>query len=277
MVFIVAGMGKGTGTGAAPVVARICRESGALTVAVVTRPFKHERRDKQADAGIANLSEHVDSLIVVPNAKLQEVLGENVKYREALIAANDVLFNAVCGISEIITKPGEVNLDFNDVRSVMSEKGKAIIGSARYGGKERARQAAHEALCCPLMEDVNLRSARSILVNITCHAESMALSEVDEVQEVIAETVPDCAAQQFSGVVFDDDMGDELRVTIIITGITESDALGDISAEPSLETIRDTVAGNGFVSGRDKKKMQEIQNSGNGVSLKVPAIMRRQM
>ena len=105
-----------------------------MTVAVVTRPFKHERRDKQADAGIANLSEHVDSLIVVPNAKLQEVLGENVKYREALIAANDVLFNAVCGISEIITKPGEVNLDFNDVRSVMSEKGKAIIGSARYGG-----------------------------------------------------------------------------------------------------------------------------------------------
>ena len=278
MVFIVAGMGKGTGTGAAPVVARICREAGALTVAVVTRPFVHEMRDEKADAGISKLSEHVDSLVIVPNAKLQEVLGDNVKYREALMAANDVLFNAVCGISEIITRPGEVNLDFNDVRTVMSEKGKAIIGSARQSGEDRASQAAYDALRCPLMEDVDLSSARAILVNITCCSDNMRLSEITEVQEVIKEMIPDSSAQQFSGTVFDNEMKEDMRVTIIVTGISEVDALGDIGINkpPSLEAIRGAATDHSFISGRDKKRLRDLQDD-NAKETKTPAILRRQV
>jgi cell division protein FtsZ len=218
MLFITAGMGGGTGTGAAPVVAEIARELGILTVAVVTKPFAFEgKRQKVAAVGIDQLKEHVDSLIIIPNDRLMQVLGEDVTYEEAFRASNDVLNGAVAGIAEIINCPGMVNVDFADVRTVMSENGVAMMGSASASGPERAQMAAEQAVHSPLLEDIHLSGARGVLVNITA-GKSMKLKEVHEVMNTIRSFTAEDATVIY-GSVIDDSIGDALRVTIVATGL----------------------------------------------------------
>jgi cell division protein FtsZ len=218
MCFITAGMGGGTGTGAAPVIAEVARELGILTVAVVTKPFTFEgRRGKLAEEGLGELAQHVDSLIVILNEKLMEVLGEDVSMLEAFQAADNVLKNAVGGISEIINVPGLVNVDFEDVRTVMGEMGKAMMGSASAAGVDRARLAAEQAVASPLLEGIELSGAKGVLVNITASS-SLGLREYQEVMNAIhAYTAPD--ATVICGAVFDDAMEDQLRVTVVATGL----------------------------------------------------------
>jgi cell division protein FtsZ len=219
MVFITAGMGGGTGTGAAPVVAEVAKEQGILTVAVVTKPFAFEgaKRMKIAEAGITALAEHVDSLITIPNEKLVSVLGKGVPLVDAFKAANDVLLNAVQGIAELITKPGLINVDFADVRTVMSEMGVAMMGTGQASGEDRAREAAELAIRSPLLEDINLSGARGLLVNITAGMD-MSLGEFDEVGSTIREFARDDATVVV-GTVLDADMVDEIRVTVVATGL----------------------------------------------------------
>jgi len=218
MCFITGGMGGGTGTGAAPVVAEIAREMGVLTVAVVTKPFAFEgRRLRIAEAGIEELAEHVDSLIVILNEKLMDVLGEDVSMKDAFRAADDVLYNAVAGISEIINCPGLVNVDFEDVRTVMAEMGMAMMGSAYAAGIDRARVAAEQAVASPLLEGVNLSGARGVVVNITA-SEALKMREVHEVMRTIQSFSAEDAHIIF-GAVYDEAMGDNLRVTVVATGL----------------------------------------------------------
>jgi cell division protein FtsZ len=219
MLFVTAGMGGGTGTGGAPIVAEIAREMGVLTVAVVTRPFMFEgtKRIKAAEAGINALKDHVDSLIIIPNDRLLEVLGEDVGYEEAFGASNDVLNGAVAGIAEVINCPGLVNVDFADVRTVMSENGMAMMGSALASGADRAQVAAERAVASPLLEDINLSGARGVLVNITA-SHSLKLKEVHEVMNTIRSFTAEDATVIF-GSVIDEAIGDALRVTIVATGL----------------------------------------------------------
>ena len=218
MLFITAGMGGGTGTGAAPIVAEVAKELGILTVAVVTKPFAFEgKRSKVAQLGMETLALHVDSLIVVPNDKLMQVLGEDVSFQDAFKAANDVLHGAVSGIAEVINCPGLVNVDFADVKTVMSENGMAMMGSATASGVDRARLAAERAVASPLLEDIDLKGARGVLVNITA---SMSL-KMKEYYEVM-ETIKDFTAEDATvivGTVIDENMGDTLRVTMVATGL----------------------------------------------------------
>ena len=218
MVFITAGMGGGTGTGAAPVVAEVAKDMGILTVAVVTKPFGFEgpKRMQIAEAGIRELSERVDSLIVIPNEKLLSALGR-VSLLEAFKSANDVLLNAVQGIADLITKPGLINVDFADVRTVMSEMGKAMMGAGKATGEDRAREAAELAIRSPLLEDINLSGARGLLVNITAGMD-MGIHEFDEVGSTIREFACDDATVVV-GTVIDPDMTDEMRVTVVATGL----------------------------------------------------------
>jgi len=220
MAFITAGMGGGTGTGAAPVVAEVAKDMGILTVAVVTKPFSFEgaKRMQSAETGIAELAEHVDSVIVILNEKLEEVLGDDVSMEEAFASADNVLKNAVAGISEIINVPGLINVDFQDVRTVMSEQGMAMMGSASAGGIDRARIAAEAAVASPLLEGVNLSGARGVVVNITANKSSLKLRETKEVMNTIRSFAADDATIIF-GAVYDEDMGDELRVTVVATGL----------------------------------------------------------
>ena len=218
MLFITAGMGGGTGTGAAPVVAEIARSMGILTVAVVTKPFAFEgKRQKVAAVGIDQLKQHVDSLIIIPNDRLMQVLGEDVTYEDAFRASNDVLNGAVAGIAEVINCPGMVNVDFADVRTVMSENGVAMMGSATASGPERAQMAAEQAVHSPLLEDIHLSGARGVLVNITA-SHSMKLKEVHEVMNTIRSFTAEDATVIY-GSVTDDAIGDALRVTIVATGL----------------------------------------------------------
>ncbi len=219
MVFITAGMGGGTGTGAAPVVAEVAKELGILTVAVVTKPFSFEggKRMRIAEDGIAKLSESVDSLITIPNEKLLSVLGKTTSLLDAFKAANDVLLNAVQGIAELITKPGLINVDFADVRTVMSEMGVAMMGTGRASGEHRAREAAELAIRSPLLEDINLSGARGILVNITAGLD-LAIGEFDEVGNTVKEFARDDATVVV-GTVIDPDMVGEMRVTVVATGL----------------------------------------------------------
>jgi cell division protein FtsZ len=219
MIFITAGMGGGTGTGAAPVIAEIAREHNILTVAVVTKPFPFEggKRMKIAEAGIAELRERVDSLIVVPNEKLLTVLGKSTSLLDAFKQANDVLYNAVQGIAELITRPGLINVDFADVRTVMSEKGEAMMGSGIASGENRARDAAEAAINDQLLEDINLSGAGGLLVNITAGMD-LSIGEFDEVGSIVKEFV-DEDATVVVGTVIDMDMQDEIRVTVVATGI----------------------------------------------------------
>ena len=218
MLFITAGMGGGTGTGAAPIIAEVAKEMGILTVAVVTKPFSFEgKRTKVAADGLEELSQHVDSLIVIPNEKLMEVLGEDVPFLEAFRAANDVLHNAVSGIAEIINCPGLVNVDFADVRTVMSEMGMAMMGSAEASGPDRAKIAAEQAVASPLLEDVNLANARGVLINITASS-SFKMKEYYDVMNTIKEFTAEDATV-IVGNVMDETMGDKLRVTMVATGL----------------------------------------------------------
>lgn len=219
MVFITAGMGGGTGTGGAPVVAQVAKELGILTVAVVTRPFPFEgpKRQRAAEEGMKELSEHVDSLITIPNEKLLTVLGKNASLLTAFSAANDVLLGAVQGIAELITSPGIINVDFADVRTVMSEMGMAMMGTGIAVGENRAREAAEKAIRSPLLEDVNLNGARGILVNITAGPD-LSIGEFNDV----GATVQEFASQDATIVVgtsIDMDMSDELRVTVVAAGL----------------------------------------------------------
>ena len=220
MVFITAGMGGGTGTGAGPVIAEIARSLGILTVAVVTKPFTFEgsKRMRLAEQGIEDLAPHVDSLIVILNDKLEEVLGDDITQDDAFKAADDVLRNAVAGIAEIINLPGLVNVDFQDVRTVMSEQGMAMMGSAACAGLDRARIAAEQAIACPLLEGVNLMGARGVLVNITASRQSLKLRETKEVMNTIRTFAADDATIIYGGV-YDDTIGDDLRVTVVATGL----------------------------------------------------------
>jgi cell division protein FtsZ len=218
MLFVTAGMGGGTGTGAAPIVAEVAKSMGILTVAVVTKPFAFEgKRMKAAMQGIEDLQQHVDSLIIIPNDKLMDVLGDDVTYEDAYKAANDVLLGAVGGIAEIINVPGGVNVDFADVKTVMSEMGVAMMGSAIASGLDRARSAAEQAVSSPLLEGVDLSGARGVLINITA-SKSLKLKEVHEVMNTIREFTAEDATVIF-GSVIDDTMSDNLRVTIVATGL----------------------------------------------------------
>ena len=222
MVFITAGMGGGTGTGAAPVVAAVAKELGILTVAVVTKPFSFEGKQRAlaAEEGIQRLAEHVDSLITIPNNKLLSVLGKNITLLNAFKAANNVLLGAVKGIADLITRPGLINVDFADVRTVMSEMGMAMMGTGSAKGEQRARQAAEAAIASPLLEDVNFSGARGILVNITAGLD-MSIGEFEEVGDVVKEFISDDATVVV-GTVIDPDMTDEMRVTVIVTGLGDA-------------------------------------------------------
>jgi cell division protein FtsZ len=218
MLFITAGMGGGTGTGAAPVVAQVAKEMGILTVAVVSKPFAFEgRRLVAAKAGMEALAQHVDSLIVIPNDKLMMVLGNDISMLDAFKAANDVLYGAVAGIAEVINCPGLVNVDFADVKTVMSEMGMAMMGSAVAAGVDRARVAAERAVSSPLLEDISLSGARGILVNITASA-SLKMREVHEVMNAIKNLTAEDATI-IVGTVIDENMGEDLRVTMVATGL----------------------------------------------------------
>ncbi len=222
MVFITAGMGGGTGTGGAPIVAEVARELGILTVAVVTKPFPFEgsKRMKIADAGLAELAEHVDSLITIPNEKLLAVLGKNTTLLDAFGAANDVLQGAVQGIADLIIRPGMINVDFADVKTVMSEMGMAMRGTGSATGENRARDAAEAAIRSPLLEDINLQGARGILVNITAGVD-LNLGEFSEVGSIIEEFASD-SATVVVGTVIDPEMADELKVTVVATGLSST-------------------------------------------------------
>lgn len=240
MVFITAGMGGGTGTGAAPVVAEIAKDMGILTVAVVTRPFLFEgkKRAAIAEEGIKQLSQHVDSLITIPNEKLLSVLGRDITLVNAFKAANDVLFGAVQGIAELITRPGMINVDFADVRTVMSEMGMAMMGTGNAKGQDRARVAAETAISSPLLEDVNLAGARGILVNITAGAD-ISMGEFEAVGEAVSELASD-SATVVVGTVIDPDMSDEIRVTVVATGIGrgQHERIDLPTTSPTLEVVK---------------------------------------
>ncbi|MBU6501235.1 MAG: cell division protein FtsZ [Burkholderiales bacterium] len=238
MLFITAGMGGGTGTGAAPVIARVAKEMGILTVGVVTKPFDFEggRRMTNADQGLAELEANVDSLIVVLNEKLLEVLGDEVTQDEAFGHANDVLKNAVGGIAEIINVPGHLNVDFEDVRTVMSEPGKAMMGTAVAAGPDRARIAAEQAVACPLLEGIDLSGAKGVLVLVTATKGSLKLSESKLAMNTIrAYAAAD--AHVIYGAAYDDDLGDEIRVTVVATGLSRGQGVVCRTAPP-LKVLR---------------------------------------
>jgi cell division protein FtsZ len=264
MVFITAGMGGGTGTGAAPVVAEVARSLGVLTVAVVTKPFSFEgtRRMRVAEQGIDELGGHVDSLIVILNDKLEEVLGEDVTMDEAFRAADDVLNNAVAGIAEIINCPGLINVDFQDVRTVMSEQGMAMMGSAMADGIDRARVAAEQAIASPLLEGVTLAGARGVLVNITATRESLKHGEVKAVMNTIRSFAAEDATIIF-GAVYDETMADDLRVTVVATGLGAQAA--QRQPKPQLVVAQKT--------GTDNQPVSTAVDYGQLDS--VPAVIRR--
>ena len=289
MAFITAGMGGGTGTGAAPIVAEVAKEMGVLTVAVVTKPFSFEgmRRMQSAEAGIEELSQHVDSVIVILNEKLEEVLGDDVSMEEAFGSADSVLKNAVAGISEIINVPGLINVDFQDVRTVMAEQGMAMMGSAAASGVDRARIAAEQAVACPLLEGVNLSGARGVVVNITANKSSLKLRETKDVMNTIRGFAAEDATIIF-GAVYDDAMGDELRVTVVATGLGQPQIVRQ--SKPQLVVQQKTGTDNLPVTGVDYRALDEmpavirknrastveaLQNSGVD-KYDIPAFLRKQ-
>lgn len=281
MLFITAGMGGGTGTGAAPVVAEVAKELGILTVAVVTKPFMFEgRRVRAANTGIEALARHVDSLIIIPNEKLMQVLGDDISMLDAFKAANEVLHGAVGGIAEVINCPGLVNVDFADVRTVMSEMGMAMMGSAQASGENRARIAAEQAVASPLLEDVNLAGARGVLVNITASS-TVKMREIHEVMNTIKAFTAD-EATVIVGQVLDDDMEDALRVTMVATGLGSPVARQQSKPMQIIRTGTDDVpmmAGNeevpSVMTSRRTRTIQAMTDSGID-TLDIPAFLRRQ-
>ena len=241
MLFITAGMGGGTGTGAAPIVAQVAKELGILTVAVVTRPFSMEgsKRSRAAEAGIAELSKYVDSLITIPNQKLLTVLGSATTLLDAFKAANQVLQGAVQGIAELITRPGLVNVDFADVRTVMAETGMAMMGSGTGRGEGRARAAAEAAVSSPLLENIDLAGAHGILVNITA-GQDMTIGEFEEVGAIVQQFASDDATVVV-GTAIDPDMTNELRVTVVATGLNRASVVREPVKQPVREAPRDAA------------------------------------
>jgi|TARA_R110000787_G_scaffold70638_3_gene156965 cell division protein FtsZ len=286
MVFITAGMGGGTGTGAAPVVAQVAKEMGILTVAVVTKPFPFEggKRLKVAMAGIEELSQHVDSLITIPNEKLLKVLGKEMSLLNAFKSANDVLLGAVQGIAELITREGMINVDFADVRTVMSEMGMAMMGTGRASGENRAAEAARLAVSSPLLEDVDLAGARGVLVNITAGLD-MSIGEFEEVGNTIKEFASEDATVVV-GTVIDPDMTDELRVTVVATGLgvaraAVSKPVETTTAAPQIEIVKKPVdidydEPTVLRNGRNNEQKQVANGDVNMDYLDIPAFLRRQ-
>jgi len=282
MVFITAGMGGGTGTGGAPIVAQIAKEMGILTVAVVTRPFPFEGKKRMdvAGDGIDELKGFVDSLITIPNEKLLSVLGKNISLLDAFKAANDVLLGAVQGIAELITRPGLINVDFADVRTVMSEMGMAMMGSGRASGEGRARDAAEAAIASPLLEDVNLAGARGILVNVTAGMD-MSIGEFEEVGTTVKSFASENATVVV-GTVIDPEMQGELRVTVVATGLGHSEQFGE---KPVKLVVDKTAEGEVDYGQLDRptvirKKAATEKYSGKSETsmeyLDIPAFLRRQ-
>jgi len=281
MLFITAGMGGGTGTGAAPIVAQVAKELGILTVAIVTKPFQMEgsKRMQIAEHGIAELGKYVDSLITIPNEKLLSVLGGDTTLLDAFRSANEVLQGAVQGIAELITRPGLINVDFADVRTVMSEMGMAMMGSGTASGEDRAREAAEAAASSPLLEDINLSGANGILVNVTAGTD-LSIGEFQEVGNTVKEYAsPD--ATVVVGTVIDPDMTDSIRVTVVATGLGNQAANAEspmrivrrpaVQTEPNYQTL-------------DKPTVQRQRAVGDGIEsnglqeelLDIPAFLRRQ-
>ncbi len=272
MVFVAAGMGGGTGTGAAPVIAETAREMGILTVAVVSRPFSFEgkKRENAANAGLKILADHVDSLITIPNERLLTVLGKTASLVEAFAAANNVLYNAVQGISESIIKPGLINLDFNDVKTVMSQQGMAMMGVGSASGDNRAREATQEAIASPLLDNINLAGAKGILVNITGGA-GLSIGEYHEVGQMISEYASEDATV-IIGTAIEEELGDELRVTIIATGL---DAPRDVN---TASTSRRRVKNDDYEYDEVRKPERRVSQQDKlfGDILDIPAFLRKQ-
>ena len=284
MIFITAGMGGGTGTGAAPIVAEVAREMGILTVAIVTRPFPFEgkKRSAVAEQGIQQLSQTVDSLITIPNEKLLDVLGKEATLLEAFKAANDVLLGAVKGIADLIMHPGMINVDFADVKTVMSEMGMAMMGTGFATGVDRAREAAESAIRSPLLEDVNLQGARGILVNITA-GENLSLGEFSEVGDTVEEFASDDATVVV-GTVIDPTLDDEILVTVVATGLGSKD-------EKPTKVVDNTMADSdtdyrrldepAIMRNRQSAERVPVMAQAGGVEtdmdyLDIPAFLRRQ-
>jgi cell division protein FtsZ len=280
MVFITAGMGGGTGTGAGPVIAQIARELNILTVAVVTRPFDFEgrKRIEIANIGIREMERYVDSLITIPNEKLVTVLGKDMTLLGAFKAANDVLLGAVQGIAELITRPGLINVDFADVRTVMSEKGMAMMGAGSARGDNRAAEAAEAAIASPLLEDINLQGARGILVNITAGLD-LAMSEFQEVGKAIHDLAADDATVVV-GTVIDADLQDELRVTLVATGL----GIAARAEQSPVRLVRNATTGEvdyAQLSERPAIRRREaaeqaVPDARGDAYLDIPAFLRRQ-
>jgi cell division protein FtsZ len=282
MVFLTAGMGGGTGTGAIPVIASIAKEMGILTVAVVTKPFLFEGKKKQgvAERGIVELEKYVDSLITIPNQKLLPVLGNNVSLMDAFRAANDVLLDAVQGITELIVHPGMINVDFADVRTVMSGMGAAIMGTGTASGENRAREAAEKAIACPLLEDINLQGARGILVNIS--AANMGIAEFNEVGNIVHEFASEDAIIKI-GTAIDPNLDDEIKVTVVATGM----GLPPVQAKATVKSMQtNTGAINYDEFDKPTSTRQSRQENREGRTLNqpkgdldyldIPAFLRRQ-
>jgi cell division protein FtsZ len=261
MLFITAGMGGGTGTGAAPVVAQIARELGILTVAVVTKPFQMEgsKRSMVAEHGIAELTKNVDSLITIPNQKLLTVLGPATTLLDAFREANQVLQGAVQGIAELITRPGLINVDFADVRTVMSETGMAMMGTGVASGESRARQAAQAAVSSPLLEDINLAGAHGILVNVTAGLD-LSIGEFEEIGNIVKEYASEDATVVV-GTVIDPEMTNQIRVTVVATGLGSAAAAALQAAR--VEFPRSTAAGRAALPAREDTGAREA-GSGRG-------------
>jgi len=279
MIFVTAGMGGGTGTGAAPVVAQIARDMGILAVGVVTKPFVFEgaNRMKIAQQGIQELSEHVDSLITIPNDKLLSVYGREFDLMNAFNGANDVLHNAVQGITELITHPGVINVDFADVRTVMSQNGMGMMGSGIASGEHRASLAAEAAVASPLLEDVNIAGARGILVNVT--GTNLTLGEFEDIGAIISSFASE-EAIVVMGTAIDPDLQDELRVTVVATGLGQS--CQNVPKE-AMKIVKRTSAGEVDYADYDKPTVQRKKAAGGGMSaaldddlLDIPAFLRRQ-
>jgi cell division protein FtsZ len=295
MVFITAGMGGGTGTGAAPVVAEVAREMGILTVAVVTKPFPFEgpKRARIAEQGVAELAKHVDSLIIIPNEKLLPVLGRDMSLLNAFKAANDVLFGAVQGISELITKPGLINVDFADVRTVMSSMGQAMMGSGYASGPNRAQEAAEMAIRSPLLEDINLAGAKGILVNVTAGLD-MTIGEFEEVGNLVRAIASDDAVIVV-GTALDPDLQDEMRVSVVATGLGDQarqlkvvESKPKELARPVRRVANSDVVANAAMTSQDYQELEKptvdrrkrrIELPGNDRDMEyldIPAFLRRQ-
>ncbi|PZA00124.1 cell division protein FtsZ [Gammaproteobacteria bacterium 2W06] len=285
MVFITAGMGGGTGTGAAPVVAQIAREMGVLTVAVVTKPFPFEgkKRMSVAEEGIRELEREVDSLITIPNEKLLSVLGQELTLLNAFKSANDVLLGAVKGIAELITRPGLINVDFADVRTVMSEMGMAVMGSGESSGEGRAREAAERAIACPLLEDANIAGANGVLVNVTAGLD-LSIGEFDEVGNAVKEFASD-EATVVVGTVIDPELEGEIRVTVVATGLAADRPAQEPEAAPAARLVpRKAASGDPASETPERPAARQWSATGSNAAaagsdmeyLDIPAFLRRQ-